>query len=61
MISVNPYRFVDLYNDDMVDEYRGKELYERPPHIFALADAAYIDMRRLHADSCIVITGICIM
>lgn len=57
VISVNPYRRVDIYNDDVVDEYRGKELYERPPHIFALADATYIDMRRLHADSCIVITG----
>lgn len=54
---MNPYRFVDIYNDDYVEEYRGREHYERPPHIFAVADAAYHDMKRLQKDSCIVITG----
>lgn len=57
VVSVNPYRFVDIYNDDYVEEYRGREHYERPPHIFAVADAAYHDMKRLQKDSCIVITG----
>ena len=56
-MSVNPYRFLDIYNDDYVEEYRGREHYERPPHIFAVADAAYHDMKRLQKDSCIVITG----
>ena len=40
-----------------MEEYRGKEFYEMPPHIFAVADAAYHDMKRLQRDSCIVITG----
>ena len=57
VVSVNPYRFLDIYNDDYVEEYRGREHYERPPHIFAVADAAYHDMKRLQKDSCIVITG----
>ena len=56
-MSVNPYKLSDIYNDEYVEEYRGRELQERPPHIFALADAAYRDMKRLTADSCIVITG----
>ena len=57
VVSVNPYRFLDIYNDDFVDEYRGKEIYERPPHIFAIADSAFHDMKRLQKDSCIVISG----
>ncbi len=57
VVSVNPYRSVDIYNDEYVEEYRGKEIYERPPHIFAVADSAYHDMIRLCKDSCIVITG----
>eukprot|EP00731_Ephydatia_muelleri_P007152 Em0003g1400a len=57
LVSVNPYKLSDIYNDEYVEEYRGRELQERPPHIFALADAAYRDMKRLTADSCIVITG----
>lgn len=57
VISMNPYKFVDIYNDVLVEEYRGKELYECPPHIFALADAAFQDMKRTHHDSCIVISG----
>ena len=57
VVSVNPYRFIDIYNDEYVEEYRGKEFYERPPHIFAIADAAFHDMQRLHTNSCILISG----
>lgn len=57
VVSVNPYRYVDIYNDDYVEEYRGREVYERPPHIFAIADSAFHDMRRLQKDSCILISG----
>jgi myosin-1 len=57
VVSVNPYRQVDIYGHDYIDEYRGREIYERPPHIFALADAAYKTMKRQSKDTCIVISG----
>ncbi|XP_064647722.1 unconventional myosin-Id-like [Lineus longissimus] len=57
VVSVNPYRQVDIYGNDYIEEYRGREIYERPPHIFALADAAYKTMKRRSKDTCIVISG----
>lgn len=32
-------------------------MYERPPHIFALADASYRNMKRRSQNSCIMISG----
>ena len=32
-------------------------MYEREPHIFALADAAYRTMKRMSKGTCIVISG----
>lgn len=57
VVSVNPYRSVDLYGNSYVEQYRGREIYERPPHIFALADSAYKTMKRQAKDTCIVISG----
>lgn len=35
----------------------GRELFENPPHIFAVADASYKVMRQQGRDTCIVISG----
>ena len=56
-VSVNPYKEMDLYNRNFVNQYKGREIYERPPHIFAIAEAAYKTMKRSGRDSCIVISG----
>uniref|UniRef100_A0A8C9FCY9 Myosin IG n=1 Tax=Pavo cristatus TaxID=9049 RepID=A0A8C9FCY9_PAVCR len=57
VVAVNPYQALDLYGPSAVEQYRGRELYERPPHLFALADAAYKAMKRRAKDTCIVISG----
>ncbi|XP_053324035.1 unconventional myosin-Ig isoform X2 [Spea bombifrons] len=57
VVSVNPYSLMDLYGREMIEYYRGRELYERPPHLYAIADAAYKAMKRRAKDTCIVISG----
>uniref|UniRef100_A0A8C4XAG1 Unconventional myosin-Id n=1 Tax=Erpetoichthys calabaricus TaxID=27687 RepID=A0A8C4XAG1_ERPCA len=57
VVSVNPYRSMNIYGRDTIEQYKGRELYERPPHLFAIADAAYKAMKRRSKDTCIVISG----
>lgn len=60
VVSVNPYRQMDIYGKDTIDAYRGRELYENPPHLYAVSDAAYKAMKRRAKDTCIVISGLSI-
>ncbi|XP_029370390.1 unconventional myosin-Ig isoform X2 [Echeneis naucrates] len=57
VVSVNPYRQMDIYGKDTIEAYRGRELYENPPHLYAVSDAAYKAMKRRAKDTCIVISG----
>ena len=56
-VSINPYKSLDIYGPSYVSQYKGREIYERPPHIFAIAEAAYKTMKRASSDTCIVISG----
>ncbi len=33
VVSVNPYQQVDLYGQNVIEEYRGKNIFELPPHM----------------------------
>lgn len=58
IVAVNPYQTLDIYNKRYVELYKGREIFERPPHLFAIADAAHKTMKRKFKDTCIVISGV---
>ena len=40
-VTVNPYKWLPVYNTEVVAAYRGKKRSEAPPHIFSISDNAY--------------------
>ena len=49
---------MDIYGFDYMQLYHsGKRMNELPPHIFAIADAAYRQLLDHQKDCCVVITG----
>ncbi|CAF1230175.1 unnamed protein product [Adineta steineri] len=57
LVSVNPYRELPIYGQEYIKSYKGCEMFERPAHIFALAEAAYRTLKQYSLNSCIVISG----
>ena len=39
--TVNPYKWLPVYDQEVVNAYRGKKRIEAPPHIFSVSDNAY--------------------
>ncbi|XP_048484766.1 unconventional myosin-IXAa isoform X2 [Plutella xylostella] len=58
LIALNPFKFYPIYNPKYVKLYQNKRIGSSlPPHIFAVADAAYHCMLRERTNQCIVISG----
>ena len=56
-VSMNPYHQLSIYSDEHIKIYQNVNLYELPPHVFAVADQAYRSMREELLDQCILISG----
>ncbi|KAF1394775.1 hypothetical protein PFLUV_G00004650 [Perca fluviatilis] len=57
LVSVNPYKLLNIYGTDMVLQYGGRGLSDNPPHLFAIANRSYTTMMDAKKDQCIVISG----
>ncbi|XP_040194329.1 unconventional myosin-Ic isoform X3 [Rana temporaria] len=57
LVSVNPYKDLEIYSKQHMERYRGVSFYEVSPHIYAIADNSYRSLRTERKDQCILISG----
>ncbi|XP_063772916.1 unconventional myosin-VI isoform X7 [Pseudophryne corroboree] len=58
LIAVNPYFDVPkLYTSEFIKKYHGKSLGTLPPHVYAIADKAFRDMKVLKMSQSIIVSG----
>uniref|UniRef100_A0A8C6LGP8 Unconventional myosin-VI n=1 Tax=Nothobranchius furzeri TaxID=105023 RepID=A0A8C6LGP8_NOTFU len=58
LIAVNPYYDIPkLYGPDAIKSYQGKSLGTLPPHVYAIADKSYRDMKVLKISQSIIVSG----
>uniref|UniRef100_A0A803U121 Myosin VIIB n=1 Tax=Anolis carolinensis TaxID=28377 RepID=A0A803U121_ANOCA len=57
LVAMNPYQVLPLYTTEQIRLYCNKRIGELPPHVFAIADNCYFNMKRNKRDQCCVISG----
>ncbi|XP_063795200.1 unconventional myosin-Ih [Pseudophryne corroboree] len=57
LVSVNPYKDLELYTQRQIELYQGVNFIELPPHIYAVADNAYRVMCSERNNHFILISG----
>ncbi|KFV88622.1 Unconventional myosin-VI [Struthio camelus australis] len=58
LIAVNPYFDIPkFYSSETIKKYQGRSLGTLPPHVFAVADKAFRDMKVLKMSQSIIVSG----
>ncbi|XP_014647754.1 PREDICTED: myosin-15 [Ceratotherium simum simum] len=56
-VSINPYKWLPVYQQEVVAAYKGKRRSQAPPHIFAVADNAFQAMLHNRENQSVLFTG----
>ncbi|XP_012883976.1 PREDICTED: myosin-15 [Dipodomys ordii] len=56
-VTINPYKWLPVYQKDVVAAYKGKRPSEVPPHIFAVAENAFQEMLHNRENQSLLFTG----
>ncbi|KAK1906898.1 Unconventional myosin-XV [Dissostichus eleginoides] len=57
MLSINPFKALNIYTEELRFKYEGKEQHRNPPHVYAIADAAFSQSQASTQEQCIIISG----
>lgn len=56
LIAVNPFASLPhMYGQHMMEQYKGRDLGELSPHVYAIADSAYKQMRKENKSQSILV------
>ena len=55
LVAVNPFQMLPLYTLEQVQIYYSRHMGEMPPHIFAIANSCYFNMKKNKRDQCCII------
>ncbi|XP_013865906.1 unconventional myosin-XV [Austrofundulus limnaeus] len=57
LLSMNPFKPVSIYTEEMRQMYEGREQHANSPHVYAIADSAFQLSQSSTQEQCIVISG----
>ena len=60
LVAVNPFKWITgIYDPSVMEACKGKKLHNAScgPHVFAIAEKAYVQMRKTQKSQCVVVSG----
>ncbi|TPX61422.1 hypothetical protein SpCBS45565_g07261 [Spizellomyces sp. 'palustris'] len=57
LVALNPFEKMDIYNLPTLKQYTHRRHNENPPHIFAIAETAYANVRNSKINQSVIISG----
>merc|ERR1711936_336995 len=57
LVAINPYSDLQIYGNETISMYRGKNMGDLDPHVYAVAEEAFKRMERYTQDQSIIVSG----
>lgn len=57
LISVNPFQDLGIYTQQTLNMYKGKNRLEVPPHVYAIAESMFYNLKSYGENQCVIISG----
>ena len=57
LVAINPYEELHIYGQDAIGMYRGKNMGDLDPHIYAVSEEAFTKMERDNKNQSIIVSG----